>query len=376
MKKVRLSLALAGLILSSSLASSVSLAATDFNDIDSHWGKSYVLRLNSRKIIDGYEDGSFRPDNKITREEVSKIISGYLNEPDGSVVSQVTDIENRWSTDYVKNLLSLGLLNGYQDKTFRPEGNMTRAEAARLIYKVVEKQGRLDGSSFSFSDIKNHWARNEIEALAGLGIITGPDRVNFLPEEPITRAEFTKLALMADFLKYRMYPLLNYNIIGNNTNVSVEQMKEWARLRAADPLFIELAPVFYNIAVETGIDPAVIYAQSAKETDFMRFTGVLDASFKNPCGMKITAGGGDYDRDAHKRFSSWEEGIQAQADHLALYAGLSGYPKPQSPDPRHFPFLFGTAPTLEDLNGKWAPSQIYGKTIVWFVNEMVDTPLE
>ncbi len=372
MKKIGLSIILAGAI----LTSSVSFGATEFNDIEEHWGKSYILRLNSRKIIDGYEDGSFRPDNKITREEVSKIVSGYINEPNGNSVVNLNDIDDRWSTDYIKNLVSLGLLNGYSDKTFRPAGNMTRAEAARLIYKVVEKQGRLDGTSYSFEDIKGHWAEAEIKALAGLGIITGPDKVNFLPEDPITRAEFTKLALMADFLKYRTYPLLNYNIIGNNTNVSIEQMKEWARLRAADPLFIDLAPVFYEIAVNTGIDPAVIYAQSAKETDFMRFTGVLDASFKNPCGMKVTAGGGDYDRDAHMRFASWEEGIQAQADHLALYAGLAGYPKAGSPDPRHFPFLFGTAPTLEDLNGKWAPSKIYGKTIVWFVNEMVDTPLE
>jgi carbon monoxide dehydrogenase subunit G len=108
----------------------------------------------------------------------------------------------------------------------------------------------------------------------------------------------------------------------------------------------------------------VAYAQSAKETGYGHFKGVLDASFKNPCGMKTKSGGANNDPNAHQRFSTWEEGIQAQIDHLALYAGAPGYPKAETPDPRHFPYLKGTAPNVEDLGGKWAPSANYGKDIV------------
>lgn len=162
------------------------------------------------------------------------------------------------------------------------------------------------------------------------------------------------------------------NII-SNSNTNVEQMKAWAIKKRANQLFVDLAPTYYNVAVRTGIDPAVLYAQSAKETGYMKFGGVLDASFKNPCGLKITAGGDCKDPNAHKRFSTWDEGIQAQADHLALYAGQFGYPKSDSPDPRHFPYLRGSAKTVESLGGKWAPSKQYGTDLLNMVNELEST---
>ena len=158
-------------------------------------------------------------------------------------------------------------------------------------------------------------------------------------------------------------------IMGPSTT-TVEDMRKWAESRNANPLFVELAQTFYDVAVEVGVDPAVIYTQSAKETNFMHFTGVLDASFMNPCGLKSSGGGGDYDPDAHHRFESWEQGIRAQADHLALYAGAEGYPDPNSPDPRHFPSIAGVAPTVEELGGRWAPSPTYGREIVVMMEQL------
>lgn len=164
-------------------------------------------------------------------------------------------------------------------------------------------------------------------------------------------------------------------IMGKPT-VTLAQMEQWARDRKADPLFVELAKTFYAIAVKTGVDPAVIYAQSAKETGYMRFGGVLDKSFKNPCGLKTTKGGGNYDKNAHQRFASWEQGIQAQADHLALYAGAKGYPKAGTPDPRHFPSIKGKAVTVEQLGGNWAPSLHYGSDIVDRMKSMQATKVQ
>ncbi len=152
-------------------------------------------------------------------------------------------------------------------------------------------------------------------------------------------------------------------IIGPPTT-DVYQMQEWAIAEEATDLFVTLAPIFYETSVKYGIDPAVVYTQSAKETNFMKFTGVLDASFNNPCGLKITAGGGNTDPNAHKRFANWEEGITAMVHHLALYAGHKDFPMKNTPDPRHFPSIYGKAPTVELLGGKWAPSADYGNDIV------------
>jgi N-acetylmuramoyl-L-alanine amidase len=158
-------------------------------------------------------------------------------------------------------------------------------------------------------------------------------------------------------------------ILGKNT-ATLLQMQNWARDKGATRQFLKLAPIFYKKALEVGINPVVAYAQSAKETGYGKFGGVLDASYHNTCGLKTTQGGSNSDPNAHQRFMSWEQGVQAHIDHLALYAGAPGYPNPMSPDPRHFSYLFGSARTVEELGGKWAPSASYGVEIVKMVREI------
>ncbi|MFR9292036.1 MAG: N-acetylmuramoyl-L-alanine amidase [Peptococcus niger] len=158
--------------------------------------------------------------------------------------------------------------------------------------------------------------------------------------------------------------------IKSKSSATISQMQKWAKSKNADPEFVKLAETFYRVAKAKGVNHAGVYAQSAKETGFGKFGGVLDASYKNPCGMKTTAGGGNYDPNAHQKFNSWEEGITAQVDHLLLYAGDV---QKQTPDPRHFPFLKGTAPNWEDLGGKWAGSKTYGSDIVKMIDEIENT---
>ncbi|MFW5433689.1 N-acetylmuramoyl-L-alanine amidase [Paenibacillus apiarius] len=152
-------------------------------------------------------------------------------------------------------------------------------------------------------------------------------------------------------------------------SATVEQAKAWARSNKAPSEFVTLADLYWQLApTRGGVDPAVAYVQFAHETGYLYRDGKsaagIDASYHNPCGLKITAGGGDYQASAHKRFKDWQEGIAAHLDHLALYAGAAGYPKADTPDPRHFQYLRGTAKTLEELGAKWAPSSTYGQRLV------------
>lgn len=176
--------------------------------------------------------------------------------------------------------------------------------------------------------------------------------------------------------------------------VSVAQMKQWAKNRGANQLFIDLADTFYDEGMKAHVNPAVLYALSAKETNFMKFGGVIDASYCNPCGMKTTQGGGDYDKNAHHRFKDWKEGIQAHAHHIALYAGHARFPRYNpnvpnknneqykangtTPDPRHFDFIYNTARNVLDLNGKYATPSAqtvpYGTSVLNYINELIATP--
>ncbi len=151
---------------------------------------------------------------------------------------------------------------------------------------------------------------------------------------------------------------------------TVEQAKEWAALNGATDVFIALADIVWEKATAAGVDPTVVYCQSAKETGYGRFGGTVDETFKNPCGLKNIAGGSDGDKGAYQRFATWEEGIQAQVDHLALYAGAPGYPKMATPDPKHFSSLNGIADTVEKLTGTWASLPTYGTELVKMMIEV------
>jgi len=151
---------------------------------------------------------------------------------------------------------------------------------------------------------------------------------------------------------------------------SAERAQAWAAAQGATPTFVRLARLYWRLAPPRRVRPELAYAQAAKETNFGRFTGVVDASFRNPCGLKRTAGGGNHDPRAHRRFRTWRQGVTAHLDHLALYAGARGYPKRRTPDPRHFPFLHGRARTVQALGGAWAPSRSYGREIVRMAREI------
>lgn len=167
------------------------------------------------------------------------------------------------------------------------------------------------------------------------------------------------------------------NLIMREPTATIEDMRSWARSKKAHSTFINLAAIFYNISVRKGVNPIVTYAQSAKETGYMKFGGVIDITYNNPCGMKTSQGGGNKDPNAHHKFKSWDEGIQAQVDHLALYAGIV---TPNSPDPRHFPYLANKPiKYVEELSGKWAGSKTYGQEIVKLMREIENiekTPYE
>ncbi len=155
--------------------------------------------------------------------------------------------------------------------------------------------------------------------------------------------------------------------------VSIEQMKEWAKSKNDNAEFIKLSELYYKLSVERGINPAVSYAQFAHETGFLykvKSAAGLDETYHNPCGLKVPQGGGDYDKNAHMKFATWQDGISAHLDHLALYAGAKGYPRENTLDPRHFPYLFDSATTVEELGGKWAPSTEYGQKLLKYVREM------
>lgn len=153
---------------------------------------------------------------------------------------------------------------------------------------------------------------------------------------------------------------------------TLKQAKIWAKDRKATEEFIELADLFWEIAPKLNIRPDIAYAQSAKETAFGRFGGVLNNTYHNTCGLKTSKGGGNYDPNVHQKFPDWETGILAHVQHLAIYAGITVVPP--IVDPRHFSFIKGKAKTVEELGGAWAGNPNYGVSIIdAYLKPMINT---
>lgn len=211
-------------------------------------------------------------------------------------------------------------------------------------------------------------------------LLTREDRISQGVEKYISKAKIESYILGGqEVVNENVFNFVDWLLgtpIISETKSSLEQMEAWARSRGAADTFISLAEKFIIIAKESGVNPEGAYVQSALETNFGRFGGVIDESFYNTCGLKTSSGGANDDPDAHQRFESWEEGIEAHLDHLALYAGAEGYPKMDSPDPRHFPQIFGTAKTFRFLEGKWATSSGYGNTLEELLVSLYDTKVK
>lgn len=178
------------------LSSSLALA---FTDTSGHWADKYIDYLYGKGLISGYPDGSFQPQGLISREEAAQMISNYTGEGSGSAgVAVPRDCEGRWSIGAIRNLLGQKLIEGYEDGTFRPENKITRAEFATMVYKMLSGQNKLDDLKKPFGDTSDHWARHYIETLAGNGYIDGYSDGTFKPESNITRAEAATLLSKID----------------------------------------------------------------------------------------------------------------------------------------------------------------------------------
>ena len=177
-------------------ATSTTFAAVkSFSDVPlGHWAYQSVTALAAKGIINGYGNGTFRGDRTITRYEAATMIAKFMkprsnNIDDGLSFSDVP--KNHWAFESVKSASGIGIIKGYDDKTFRGDKYITRYEMAQMLSNVVKLSlGEYNGNGEPFPDMqKNHWARNAVVVLAAKGIIEGYTDGTFRGDRNITRYE-------------------------------------------------------------------------------------------------------------------------------------------------------------------------------------------
>ncbi|MDF2657836.1 MAG: filamentous hemagglutinin outer membrane protein [Paenibacillus sp.] len=159
-----------------------------FTDIRDHWAGETIQRLAGSGVVNGYPNGTFRPDRPITRAEFVSILTAALRwKPRAD--KTFADTENHWARVAVSTAFANGMIQGYDDNTFAPDQPLTREEMAVMAANALHLENLQVVLSFGDGDQISWWAKDAIEAAAERGILSGyPDRT-VKPHAQATRAE-------------------------------------------------------------------------------------------------------------------------------------------------------------------------------------------
>ncbi|MGM9615053.1 MAG: S-layer homology domain-containing protein, partial [Oscillospiraceae bacterium] len=152
------------------------------------WFMPELVSDEHTRYISGTGNAQFSPRATLTRAQAAVILYRLLDSTKtGPYTTSFSDVSaTAWYATEVKTLASLGVINGYKDGTFRPNNSVTRAEFVTMLVNLTG----VSSSSSSFSDVSaTHWAKNAIFAAASQGWVNGYEDGTFRPNNKITRAE-------------------------------------------------------------------------------------------------------------------------------------------------------------------------------------------
>lgn len=168
-----------------------------FSDLSlSHWSYNAVLSLYSKGIISGYEDGSIKPDNEISRAEFVKLITQSISESKSAESKNTfTDVSrDDWFYDFILKAFNEKLIFGSNGK-FRPKDSITREDAAVILCRALENKNFTLTDEKKFKDCENisDYAKKPVALLYAAEIISGSGDEIFEPQRNISRAEAFQL---------------------------------------------------------------------------------------------------------------------------------------------------------------------------------------
>ena len=163
----------------------------NFNDIQGHWAQEAIEKFVNLGYINGYGDNTFKPDGQITRAEFVKIVNRVFNLT-SKTNENFTDVNpGDWYYDEVRIAVNNGYINGYQDGTFKPNNLITRQEAMKIITTIKNNKDNNIDKIYKYNDGNqvDEWAKPYVEGAIEAGYIKGDNNNNINPKANLTRAE-------------------------------------------------------------------------------------------------------------------------------------------------------------------------------------------
>lgn len=165
-----------------------------FQDIASHWSKGDVESLAAKMIVTGRTEQTFVPNASVTRAEFAALVVRALGLSADAASGSFRDVvSSDWYAEAIRAAVDADIINGYTDGTFKPNRTITREEMAVMAYNALEYAGYnpVDAAKAHFADASSIgvWSQAAVYELAGLDILNGDPKQRFHPKSNATRGE-------------------------------------------------------------------------------------------------------------------------------------------------------------------------------------------
>lgn len=169
-----------------------------FSDTNDHWSGSAITNAVKLGIITGYGDDTFRPDASVTRAEFAAMIARAFALAPNPASADFTDTGSDWAIGYIGALAGKGVITGYTDGSFKPNEPISRDEMVVIIARVLNLDVLATGKPANFADVSSgYWAADEIELASSADLVQGVSASSFAPHDTTTRAEAVTLIIRA-----------------------------------------------------------------------------------------------------------------------------------------------------------------------------------
>ncbi|MNO29393.1 Endo-1,4-beta-xylanase A precursor [compost metagenome] len=172
----------------------------EFKDMAGHWAKNAVNDLGARLVVSGSGNGFFLPGREMTRAEFAAVLVRGLGLQAAGSTTPFTDVSSSdWYSSAVQTASRYQLITGFEDGSFRPEDSITREQAMTMMAQAMRLTGLSAGNTgsgaaellrgFTDADEASAWAAGSIAASLQAGLISGRSGTQLAPQSPVTRAE-------------------------------------------------------------------------------------------------------------------------------------------------------------------------------------------
>ncbi|WP_189015113.1 S-layer homology domain-containing protein [Paenibacillus marchantiophytorum] len=168
------------------------------SDIFEHWAEANIKQAISSGIVAGYPDDTFKPNHTVTRAEFAVMLMNTLKPEGAGVATTFSDSGEigAWAQKAVAQAVQASIINGNEDGTFRPNAEVTRAEMAVMIARAMNLSIEANAAT-DFADDKDipTWAKGSVANVKRAGIVQGKDANQFAAQDHATRAEAVTILL-------------------------------------------------------------------------------------------------------------------------------------------------------------------------------------